>query len=208
MLRATVIWSPNWISCKVVPGLWTLLVVFYSQHGLTYATLGYLHYNRSLLPDADVCDGCYQQISWKVGFHYIYLFLSGVFSLHLKLPLRTHYRLVSVTRIQGCLILCSESVWFKTYVLIFCSPVTLRHYQSMFSYRTRIRRKTLIMCSWSKFTSSAMPSTRASWSPSCLLYCSPVTLRHYHIQSSRQTTVSASNALCATLSIVLPGLMS
>lgn len=134
MLRATVIWSPNWISCKVVPGLWTLLVVFYSQHGLTYATLGYLHNNRSLLPDADVCDGCYQQISWKVGFHYIYLFLSGVFSLHLKLPLRTHYRLVSVIRIQGCLILCSESVWFKTYVLIFCSPVTLRHYQSMFSY--------------------------------------------------------------------------
>lgn len=78
------------------------------------------------------------QRSLKVVFYYIYLFLS-VFSLHLKLPLRPRYRLVSVTRIQGCLILCSESVWFKTYVLIYCSPVTLCHYQSVYSYRTRIR---------------------------------------------------------------------
>lgn len=137
-----------------------------------------------------------------VIFTLIY-FISQRFLATLETPIRLSLSFSFCNPNSGL----SDSLLRKCLIQNLC-PYLLLTTKSEYSYRTRIRRKTLIMCSWSKFTSSAMPSTRASWSPSCLLYCSPVTLRHYHIQSSRQTTVSASNALCATLSIVLPGLMS
>lgn len=89
-------------------------------------------------------------------------------SLLLKPPLRTLYHLVSVTRILSCLILGSENNYL----------IAITKMPSPFSNRTRVRRKLLGMCSWSKFTSSAMP---VPGSPGLLAVCCPVHLSLFAI---------------------------